>query len=306
MSTTTPRIIPHCSFLFLLTFLAGCGSQEFQFNPYQGTDGIQLEFLPQAPPEHLYTNTLGEPVEIAITVHNRGAYDAPTAYLTLATQQDYVTLEHWDLPTEQVDILGANQQRIAFPLKGKSLENPFGEEQTFRAFATARLDPQLETIETELLATVCAPYRTEAHAMVCIDTDPNDLHNRKKICRPDSLSFQGQGAPIAITAIHTEILPSGPDFVRPRFTITIEDLGGGTALNVADASTACSSAAIDPKSFDALSLQDVVLSQYSLRRGHFECRPLPIILQDGILEIVCTLKPGLIRVTQDTFTTDLS
>lgn len=309
MTALLPNIASRSAmFMFTLSLLMLSCGEEFDFDPHTGTDGLALEFLAQAPPDELYTNALGEPIEVGIKVENLGAFDVPTTYLTLATEQDYVTITRWD--TDGIaTVVGNNQQRIAFPLEGKSMGNPYGTEEIFRAFATARIaDPQIETIPTQLLASACYPYRTELHAPVCIDTDPHDAKNRRKSCTVSDLSFSGQGAPVAITNVGVQMLTATAQFIRPQFTITIANVGGGEVINPDGEaiSFACSEAAINPKLFNTVSLTDVQLSGFSLADGQFDCRPAPIRLSNGEAEITCTLKSGLIRSDQDTYSTDLS
>ena len=294
----------------LIFSLTACSDDEFHFDPYVGTDGMTLSFLEHAPPEELQLSRTGEPVEIGIQVANIGAHDIPTAFLTLATEEDYVTIESWDLNRDDIMPLGGSQQRIAFPLPGKSAGSPFGMDEVFTAFAHARIpDPQIETLETQVLASVCYPYRTLLHTPVCVDTDPNNFHNRQKSCTVDDLSFSGQGSPVRISDIQVQMLSATTEFLRPQFTITIENAGDGTVLaNDADAlSAACSSAAIRREFFGIIDLVDLQLSGFSLHAGHFECQPLPIRLDDsGSAIVTCTLKSGLLRTGQDTYSTDLA
>lgn len=295
--------------LIVFGFLfVSCGNAEFQFDAHTGTDGLMVEFQQNAPPDEFYTTATGEPLEIAMQVANRGAFDVSTAFLSLATERDYVIIDGWD-QRSPITILGSNQERIAFPMKGKSLSDPFGTDEVFTTYTTAKInDPQVETLPTQVLAAVCYPYRTELHTPVCIDTDPNNLQNRRKSCGISSLSFSGQGAPVAVTAIEERILPSGTEFVRPQFIITIENVGGGTVLS-ADPdllSQACSDASINAKRFNTVKLSEVSLSGFSLSAEQFDCQPVTIQLLEGTAEVTCTLKPGLLKSAQDTYSTDLA
>lgn len=305
---------PHTMLLVLsvsvLLALSGCGDSEFNFDPYVGTDGVTISFLEHAPPEELLLSRTGEPVELGIQVANLGAHDIPTAFLTLATEEDYLVIESWDIKRADITPLGGSQQRIAFPLPGKSAGNPFGMDEVFTAFAHARIpDPQIETLETQVLASVCYPYRTLLHTPVCVDTDPNNFRNRRKSCTVEDLSFSGQGSPVRISDIRVQMLSATTEFLRPQFTITIENAGDGTVLTggVDALSIACSSAPVPREFFGAIELVDIQLSGFSLQSEQFECQPLPIRLDDsGSAIITCTLKSGLLRSGQDTYSTDLA
>src|SRR3989344_5452388 len=68
------------------------------------------------------------------------------------------------------------------------------------------------------------------------------LTKPKTVCTPSAQSFSGQCAPVAVTYIEAPvILPHvNLNFVKPQFTLHVQNLGGGLVTNIKNFADACS------------------------------------------------------------------
>lgn len=300
----------------LLLLLTACGQQQgFLFNPHQGRDGITLEFLPDMPPLQVFEG----PLYLGLKLSNKGAAEVKNeGYLSIALEKDYVGASQDAIQADEQHVTFSSPEHASFSLVGKTKYDPIGEDTLVTMqLQTKKLDPQLETLTTSIIATVCYEYQTQATANVCIDTDPNNLHQTEKVCQMHDVSLSDQGAPIAVTGIEQTALIGIGQYVRPQFIITVQNIGDGQPLKPGTAQEACSSGpfAAKPlpnqpkKPLNVVRLNEFLVGGYSYKNGQLECSPVTadgvyVVLENGQGTIKCTLKGGLIEQTAVSFQTN--
>ncbi len=286
---------------------------------HKGTDAFSMEFLQSAPPPTVFAPEPPaklEPFQVGLKIDNKGAYDITEGFLSVALEEDYMTILDWNFEKQKKYAkIGATGEKISFSLEGKTQLNPFGETDiiTFTAGAK-KVDDQSEKHKSTILVTACYEYATELSQQVCIDTDIYNLKPIEKVCNPKDISISGgQGAPIAITKIEQRMLPSGANFVRPQFIIYMENKGNGNVIANDRTSKACSAEGLKPEDWNVIELVDVEFSGFSLKKGDIVCSPMlketgkvRIKLQSGADFIKCTLDKDLLSTEQPTYTTALN
>ena len=60
-----------------------------------------------------------------------------------------------------------------------------------------------------------------------MDTDTEGAGVREQVCRKQDKTYNGQGAPLAITQVDSEMIPRGA-YVQPQFLIHLKLKGDGT------------------------------------------------------------------------------
>lgn len=248
-----------------------------------GTQGIEISWLENAPPATVYENSQ---LSIAFELWNRGSYDMVNGLYTLSFDPNYITLDRssGELPE----------------LIGKSLDNPTGEKRIVTILGKAKeLPSQMERIAIPLIVNACYEYSTIASPAVCIDTDIfNEIPANKKSCTVRSLSFSGQGAPVAVTSIVPRMYAGTGNTIRPEFTITIRNAGRGLVVSKDRIYEACTPGAVEKEEFNVADLK-VVLSDSQLR-----CRPDSLKFAGGQATVICSLDEGIDK-RQGTYTAPL-
>jgi len=218
--------------VFILIFLAafsGCqtnGENPTNFNPYQGTAGISLEFLKNAPPNQAYQ---GEQLSVVANLHNQGAYSV----VKNSSQDDQI---FFHLTFDNYYFRALTQEKGSIGLDGKNYYDQFGESRTLEFVLEAKeLEGQRESPESQIIFNLCYPYHTKLVQDVCLDSDPFNLDQRKKTCESQTHTFTGQGAPIAVTKIEPRMSVRTDDedntFVSPSFTLTFQNKGTGNVIS---------------------------------------------------------------------------
>lgn len=268
-------------FTLLLIFLTSCNiiqTKKEQITVpevHTGTQGIVLEFLPNLPPSQLYENNF---FEVMLKVSNKGAADAQRGMLIIGTEE------------QQIDLEAETDYR--FDLKGKSVFDPEGTFLLKQFNAKVRpLIPQISQYTTSITATACYPYKTEATANICIDTDIADIV-RSKPCKPAKKIYgTGQGAPVAVTSVEPKMLTHEDSTkIRPEFEITVRNLGPGKAIKKEYIYDACMG---KPVGQQGQKVWDVVEVKATLSDKELNCRPETIILTKEDTTIICTLDEGI-------------
>src|SRR3989344_3471620 len=202
--------------VLVLILIASCQSaaptQQPQANYRTGTQGLQVQFLPNLPPARLYDD---QEFDITVRVANVGATD-----VGFANDRIYLSgFDHRLLPG--IPFTG---QPIP-PTEGKNAFNLQGtfDYATFQATVLPLKDRDLPSYRFTLMGTACYGYETIGSGEACIDTDPFSTTVKQKVCPVGSITFVGsQGAPVAISSVQVEPSPK-----KTRFTITIANVGGG-------------------------------------------------------------------------------
>ncbi|MBI2652173.1 hypothetical protein HYX00_01800 [Candidatus Woesearchaeota archaeon] len=232
----------------LILFIIGCsaqsGSKKTQdIDVRVGFNGLTLEFLKNSPPQRIFE---GDNFPVVIKVKNIGAYDVDKdkAFLSLGIENDY-NKQLKLLTTGKVNLYKeSNDKNIentaTFGLEGRSkINSKGGEEIVNYNIVAGKVDPQSEFHSSTVIATLCYPYQTILDATFCMDTDPSNLRPGKKVCNLQDLSFSnGQGAPVTISKIEVQMLPSqesqqnpqGYGKIVPQFLIYIENRGSGIVI----------------------------------------------------------------------------
>ena len=122
--------------------------------------------------------------------------------------------------------------------------------------------------------------------------------------------MDSQGAPVAVTKVESEMLPSKDQLsvIKPRFIITVKNLGKGEAIKQQRAEDACSSKPIDYTEWNNLNAK-VYLSTID-DSNQLDC-DTDEDKKDGTLNlkqkedsIRCTYEPGF-EESKGTFSTPL-
>lgn len=268
-------------FILLLIFLTSCNIIQTKKEQiavpdiHKGTQGIALEFLPNLPPSELYEENY---FEVLLKISNKGATDAQRGMLVIGTEE------------QQIDLDADPDYR--FDLKGKSIFNPEGTHILKQFKAKVRpLIPQISQYTTSITATACYPYKTEATANICIDTDIANIV-RSKPCKPSKRTFAGgQGAPVAVTSVEPKMLTHEDDTkIRPEFEIKIQNLGPGKAIKEEYVYDACMGKPVGQRN---QKIWDVVEVKATLSDMELTCKPETTILTKDSTTLICTLKEGI-------------
>ncbi|MFH1649814.1 MAG: hypothetical protein ABIA93_04655 [Candidatus Woesearchaeota archaeon] len=191
---------------------------------------------------------------------------------------------------------GGNTAISIFELDGKSKFRPAGDKNTF-TLANLEIKPvagQRESPTTTVSVTACYPYVTNLSTTVCIDTDPYKTGGRVQACSAEDIELpDGQGAPLTVSLIEPEMYPISGRMVKPQFKITVENTGGGTAVNLTNKSyEICTFEQIPRNAFDVVSVDAYLLNQKLV------CTPSIVRLTDGIGEVRCTVDEATLQSTQ--------
>lgn len=274
------KLILICAFAVLLSACAVQQTnkeQQIATTYRTGTQGLDLRFLPNLPPNRLFdTDTFNAVIEI----ENRGAY-------TVGGPGDKVYLSGFD-PSILTGILewGEEIPRI----EGRTQYVPQGgiDVLAFKGNIAPLRPRNIDKYPVRMLATACYEYKTIATTPICIDPDPYSPTTRPKICTPTPVSLGGgQGGPIAVTQIEVDPSPG-----RTRFKIHIQNVGGGEVFRYGAEYLQKCSPHTSPLAFDEIDyveLRDITLGGVSIKPT---CKPLDrnhIRLTNGKGTVFCEM-----------------
>lgn len=201
-------------------------------NYFIGTKGLEIKFLDQAPPSEVFETT---DFDVQMYIANKGAFSLADNYSAKATLiYDKSKVEKITDPT-MLYATSYIQNGLIF-LFGKSYYTPDGEQNYFAIdrFKAKEVPTNFETAHLDFGLSVCYPYKTTFVDSICIDSDPQKIDPRNDACQVQDKTYsQGQGAPIAITAVDVQMIPRGI-FVQPRFVIYVENKGNGIVYKYED------------------------------------------------------------------------
>jgi hypothetical protein len=232
--------------LTLTLFLIACSQQAPTVENYRiGSEGVSVEFVKNMPPESIRQ---GQDVFLGINLWNRGAFDVETGFVTL----NYDTLYFNEIDSSQED------EPYFFDIKGKGPGYSTGGRLflDLNRLKTQELPGQINTRETTISANICYPYETLLADNFCLDRDIFETEENPTCRNTPVKTYPGQGGPVIITKIETEMLPVGSItetvgvnrevlvdggftgleegeeeleiyLLRPEFEITIENRGSG-------------------------------------------------------------------------------
>jgi hypothetical protein len=261
----------------LLLVLAGCSSGggsatvEVRDDFRTGSQGLQLEFVRNIPPDEVFENSL---ITIGVNLHNKGAYDIDGGLLVLNYDNDYISLDSAD--------------SLRFDLEGKSQYTRDGEERPFFfEGSTNNLDQESQRREIPLSATACYHYASILSENVCL-TLPYDTSQEKGLetCQSKpSLSFSGQGAPVRISKVDVSVFASElTQSTKVAFDITFTHSGKGLLAPEQTYDSICTSrsgsANVDEITLVSALLSDTIMS----------CNKQSFSLKENSAKIRCTAE----------------
>lgn len=249
-------------------------------NYYQGTQGIQIEYLKGYPEREVYEQ---DPIPLVLTLKNNGAHDVPMEKLALTFSYNPLYL----LRAQNEPVLFGNGT-----LRGRSAYYPEGGEHMVEVYdlITNPIVGQRESPTTQLSAFLCYEYKTHFASGVCIDVDSYLRTGREQACKTQDISASSQGAPVAFTRVEVRNNPVNTGgqgrFVRPEFIVTIRNVGQGVVISPpqADFTSACQISGLADKELNALFVNGTIFN------FPLECTPNIVRLRDGEGKVRCTVK----------------
>ncbi len=292
----------------LLLLLTGCDL----FNPppsvdyHTGTYGAMMEFMGNTPPDTVFEE---DEFNVDIKIWNQGAFDLNgtcpfEGYLYPEYDKGYLTLLSISYSSLGSEIRSYCDNRpldtvnppAVVRLAGKSLVNPSGEMEMYDfLFKANPLVGQRESPETTVRFKLCYPYETFFAKQVCIDKDIYDLDQAATVCQSETLSFDGQGAPIAVTQIEPtmvtrNVVEQGKQVyhIIPSFRITIRNKGNGipVLLNNTPPDVACLAMGADTNDYNKINISA------SIAGTQLICTPEVLRFKDDEATAVCKVKEG--------------
>src|SRR3989338_6190907 len=304
--------------IFILLLVAGCGTSSTtakkDIDLRVGAEGLKIEFLKNTPPAKIFEESV---FPVIVKVKNNGAYsikDNEAAVLSLGVEKDY-TKKVSLLAAGSVQPLSAGNAAL-FKLEGKTKINPKGEEQVISYNVQAgKVDPQSEAHPSTVIATVCYPYESVLESSVCIDTDVVNLRPSKKVSQTQDIVFSnGQGAPVAVTKIEINMLPTLAEGqnelsgkIRPQFLIFIENKGQGIVIKKESVMDFCTKSETSHANLNIVYV-DVYLAgqklecQLEKKVGSDELGHIKLLDKKDIIR--CVFKDG-IEASRDTYLSPL-
>jgi len=234
-------------FVFILLGCTATTTKHQDVDIYVGTRGLTAEFSKTAPPPRVFEDSN---FPILLRIRNIGAYSIASdkqpssdkqtlGVINIGREKDYIPKLSFEKNSRASEGEGDNE--IFFSLDGKSQLNQNGDEIAVALNAkTGKLEPQSESKQSTITATLCYPYKTILSTTVCIDPDVSGISPEKKVCTVKELNFNsGQGAPIAVVKIEPQMIPEG-DSIKPQFLIFVEDKGNGNSVDIKNYHNVCS------------------------------------------------------------------
>jgi hypothetical protein len=127
------------------------------------------------------------------------------------------------------------------------------------------------------------------------------------------MSLTSQGAPLVISKIESSMLPTSDGYIRPMFTLYVENKGTGKVINADKTEHACTSTGLSSRDYNMVFLSNVRLSnddlvytfngydpitgkERTLSSDHdtITCSPNPLILDnDGDDYVTCIVNDDI-------------
>ncbi|MBN1175206.1 hypothetical protein JXA48_01040 [Candidatus Woesearchaeota archaeon] len=199
-------------------------------NFYVGNEGLVVNYLDQAPPSEMFETS---DFDVQMFISNKGAFSLAENYSAKAS------LIYDSSKVERITDLETGYYRGSYindgiiSLFGKSYYYPSGEQNYFAIdrFRAKEVPTNFETSHLDFGLNICYPYQTTFAEAICIDSDPQKADIRVDACQAEDKKYgQGQGAPVAITAVDVQMIPRGT-LVQPRFVIYVKNEGNGLVYN---------------------------------------------------------------------------
>ena len=229
----------------------------------KGVKELDISFQKNAPPDEVYEE---ESLNINLELKNNGAYEITDGVAKVTTIGDLISLD---------------ESPKNFQLEGRSNVNPNGEKEVLQLSASVgdldKLMPGTSEHDVPVVARSCYLYQTKADMEVCIDTHPENEEG--KACNVEDQTSSGQGAPVAVTKLETEMIPSGNQ-IKPSFKIKIDNKGDGTVLHPNYYDATCTGGAGED-------IFETVFVNARLDNYNLDCKPSQIKLSEDA-EVTCS------------------
>ncbi|MEA2037889.1 MAG: hypothetical protein U9O94_10365 [Nanoarchaeota archaeon] len=289
----------------LLLFLVGCkakgpATSETIKGIHSGKDGLNMEFFENTPRKEVFERSV---FPVAVRLYNEGAYDVVNGFLTISLEKDYIELIKDSVKStlyERPRLI--DDSHISLNLRGKSIEYPNGDQELISFNVKTKelsKDSQSEYHDSLVAITSCYGYETNLVDTVCIDTDVFGFKQREKVCdSTKTITLRSQGAPVAVTKLESEMIPDekNPNRIKPRFTITVKNLGKGEVVWKDKVRAACYSESIDYKEWNRIDVRAYLSTKEESNK--LDCDIIKEGLKDdGILNL--RKREDIIRCTYE-------
>ncbi|MEM2121738.1 MAG: hypothetical protein QXU20_03735 [Candidatus Woesearchaeota archaeon] len=262
----------------LIILFTGCSSESgiSIFNPYVGTQGLEVNFMKSAPPEFVFEDST---FHIGFELENKGA---------LNIEKGIITIGFSDIPGLTVD-----KKTINFELKGKKERRSIYGEKKYEVISAKA--PKLEgKAQSDFLINMiaCYQYSTFLQTSICVNPDP--FNPKPENCNPSPVQFSSQGSPIAITKVEQSVIPVSEKQSKLMFTIYIKNVGNGFVTLKDSYHKICNNIPLKVQEVDAL--------EVSAKLGHEDltCSPKKVVLKEGEGYVTCYSKPSDIQPSYKT------
>jgi len=209
--------------LLLLLFITGCSTTDYRQGAgaeyalvHTGIQGVSIEFLNTAPPPKVFES---QDFPIVVKYHNQGASDVKDGRIYLTYDHNLIEIKDGENPA-------------TFDVTGKSMTNLKGDLDLaiFQAKAIKPINRKSQA--TQITATACYKYQTNAVFSICVDTDQNGIKMREKVCTVQPYAQQSQGAPVAVQSVTEDVAYDGGDTskIKMQFTIQVAKVNSGTLV----------------------------------------------------------------------------
>ncbi|MBW2992429.1 hypothetical protein KY345_04395 [Candidatus Woesearchaeota archaeon] len=236
----------------------------------QGTEGLDMEFVKNVPPDQVYDNDF---LTVMVNVKNKGAESVYDAWFYLGGFDR--TIVPFDIGVEGIPLSETDAIEGYIPGKDE-LRGEEGEVVLTFGAQLRGLPGGTDVYEPNIILTACYNYKTIANPIVCIDPNPFGVYTASKVCQPRTVSETGgQGAPIAVTRV--ELVPSRG---KIQFKIFVENKRDGKAIS-------------SDKGIDQCTMIEPIDYKYVNKIDSYN------VWANGLSEIRCQPDPENLRLVDD-------
>lgn len=249
----------------------------------RGTDGLTIKFRDDLPPGNkIYEE---QALSMVLDLENKGKANATNIYSFLVIDQAVLKIESFNEEPDNTILLE--------DLEG-SEKGTYGEKKTAIIKLTAQEIIAAEKQTTEIKAKTCYDYETKYKQNICIDgTIFAETPPIGKPCQyDDKISVSGgQGAPIAITKINTNMQPETQDTIKPLFEIYIKNEEKGSITEYETSEESCT-IGVEKEQIN------MIKPEVSLNEESLSCKELKYLPEKAENIIRCEGNPISTKETQ--------
>ena len=300
--------------IIFVVVLSGCALQKKEKIPTEeelrrGTDALVMSFIENTPPAKIFSAEDSFPesglFQVGIRTENKGASDIVSGILALSLETGYVNdLNYKWKSTDEAFNDRYEGNSVTFSLDGKKPENPAGGRELFSKILQAKIpgsDKESQTRKSTIIATACYDYKTRKTASVCIEPNPFAEKIGQRPCEVKDLTFDSQGAPLALTKISPRMVLKG-NAATVEFLIYIKNRGNGQVIPSNKILAACEAAGGGKDFWNTINEEDFRIS-LSTEEGNFKCGPFPLRISGKEEDYIRCVYEGIITGTQAYATT---